>query len=112
MTATLLFYLALGAAAGGFINGLSGTGTALFALGFFLMVLSPLTAVAIVSLLSIIAGVQGLWVVRADIKANKSRLLRFLLPGLLGVPIGIMLLDFIDAETLRLCIGVLLVVYG
>lgn len=76
------------------------------------MVLPPITAVAIVSVLAILAGVQGLWVVRADIKANKSKLLQFLLPGLIGVPIGVMLLDFINAETLRLFIGVLLVLYG
>ena len=36
-----LFILA-GAAAGGFINGLAGFGTALFALGFFLSVLPPM----------------------------------------------------------------------
>ncbi|MEO0381893.1 MAG: sulfite exporter TauE/SafE family protein, partial [Pseudomonadota bacterium] len=48
------FYLVLGAVAGGFINGLSGTGTALFALGFYLVVLDPVQAVAIVALMSVL----------------------------------------------------------
>ena len=36
MSYDIVWFLLLGAAAGGFINGLSGTGTALFALGFYL----------------------------------------------------------------------------
>lgn len=112
MSASFILFIALGALAGGFINGLAGTGTALFALGFFLMVLPPKAAVAVVSILAVLAGSQGLWVVRHDIRANLSKLLMYLVPGLLGVPIGISLLQFVDTDTLRLLIGVLLVVYG
>lgn len=112
MTLYFVIFIVLGAIAGGFINGLAGTGTALFALVFFLTVLPPKSAVAVVSVLAVLAGSQGLWVVRRDIQANKAKLLRFLIPGLLGVPIGISLLAYIDTESLRLLIGVLLVVYG
>ncbi len=112
MTTATILYLSLGAIAGGFINGLAGTGTALFALGFFLIVLPPVSAVAVVTLLAILAGVPGLWLVRADIKANKAKLLQFLIPALLGVPIGVLLLQYINAESLRIFIGVLLVIYG
>ena len=89
MTAEFVAFLLLGATAGGFISGLSGTGTALFALGFYLVVLAPVQAVAIVALMSVLAGLQGLWIVRAEIFAQPRRLLRFLLPGLAGVPIGL-----------------------
>lgn len=112
MTSEIILFLALGAVAGGFINGLSGTGTALFALGFYLVVLEPQTAVAIVALMSVLAGLQGLWIVRAEILAQPKRLLRFLIPGLCGVFVGVMLLEYIDAGTLRLAIGILLIVYG
>lgn len=108
----MILYLVLGAAAGGFINGLSGTGTALFALGFYLVVLDPVQAVAIVALMSVLAGLQGLWIVRAEILAQPRRLLRFLLPGLAGVPMGLALLDIVDAATLRLAIATLLILYG
>jgi uncharacterized membrane protein YfcA len=102
----------LGAAAGGFINGLAGTATALFALGFYLVVLPPLNAVAIVALMSVLVGLQGLWVVRAAIRANPKRLLRFVVPGVIGVPIGLALLAMIETGTLRLMIAALLIIYG
>jgi hypothetical protein len=112
MTFEIIVYLLLGAAAGGFINGLSGTGTALFALGFYLVVLDPVTAVAIVALMSIVAGLQGAWVVRHAIFAQPRRLMRFLLPGLLGVPFGVWLLDGLDASVLRLGVAGFLILYG
>lgn len=112
MTAATILTLVAGAAAGGFVNGLAGTGTALFALGFYLLVLEPVTAVAVVALMSVITGLQGLWVVRAAIFAKPVRLARFLVPGLVGVPLGILLLASIDAATLRVGIAIFLVIYG
>lgn len=112
MTTELVAILVLGAAAGGFINGLAGTGTALFALGFYLVVLEPVTAVAIVALMSVLAGLQGLWIVRNEIREQPRRTLRFVVPGLIGVPLGLHLLDAIDASTLRISIAVMLIFYG
>ena len=112
MSAETILFLVLGAAASGFINGLAGTGTALFALGFYLVVLPPVTAVAIVAFMSVLAGLQGLWVVRAAIIARPDRLALFILPGLIGVPLGILLLQLLDAQTLRIGIAVMLIVYG
>lgn len=112
MSSEFYIYLCLGAIAGGFINGLSGTGTALFAIGFFLVVLEPMNAVALVTIMAILTGVQGLWIVRAEILLQPARLLRFVLPGLAGVPVGIVLLSLIDATMLRLLTAALLIVYG
>lgn len=112
MTSETIVYLVLGGLAGGFINGFAGTGTALFGLGFFLSVLEPKSAVAIVALMSVMIGLQGLYVVRREILANRARLLRFLVPGLIGVPIGISLLRFVDAGTLRLVVAGFLIFYG
>lgn len=112
MTTETLVYLILGGLAGGFINGFAGTGTALFALGFFLSVLEPKSAVAIVALMSAIFGLQGLYIVRHEIFTNTARLLRFVIPGLIGVPIGVSLLRYIDAETLRLVVAGFLIFYG
>lgn len=112
MSADVIAYLLAGAVAGGFVSGLAGTGTALFALGFYLVVLPPVTAVAIVALMAVLSGLQGIWVVRSEIFTNPIRLLRFVIPGLVGVPIGVSLLEVISAETLRIGIAVLLIVYG
>ena len=106
-----LFILA-GAAAGGFINGLAGFGTALFALGFFLSVLPPVQSVALVLLLSALTGIQGLWVVRAAILDNPKRLMRFLLPAFAGIPLGIQGLRYVDVQGLKLVIAGFLLIYG
>ena len=112
MSPEFFTYLVLGACAGGFINGLSGTGTALFALSFYLVVLDRVQAVAVVAFMAVLVGLQGLWIVRSEITKQPGRLMRFLVPGLLGVPLGLSVLDAIDAGTLRIAIASLLIVYG
>ncbi len=112
MTADYLFILAAGAAASGFINGLAGFGTALLALGFWLHIMPPVTAVSMVVVLSVVTGIQGVWVVRHAVYKHPKRLLRFGLPGVLGVPLGVAALAVIDAQFLKLTIGVMMVAYG
>lgn len=112
MSPELLGHVVAGAAAGGLINGLAGFGTALFALGFFLGVMPPLQAVAMVVVLSVLTGLQGVWEVRQALGAQPRRLARFLLPALLGIPLGVLVLSMIDARTLKLAIGGLLMLYG
>lgn len=105
-------FLTLGAACGGFVNGLAGFGTALFALGFWLHIMPPMQAVAITLAVSISTGAQGVWVMRKAIRANPKRLLWFLIPGIFGVPVGIASLSYLDAGILKLVIGVISIVYG
>ncbi len=104
--------LVAGAAAGGFINGLAGFGTALFALGFFLQVMTPVQAVAVVVVLSVISGIQGVWIVRGALMANRRRLLRFLLPAMAGIPLGLSVLSYLEPRSLKILIGFFLVLYG
>lgn len=104
--------LILGAMAGGFINGLAGFGTALFALGFWLQFLPPLQAVAIVVVLSVITGLQGVWLVRRSILDQPRRLMRFLVPGVVGVPLGVVSLAYLNAEQLKLAIAGMMLLYG
>lgn len=112
MTPDVMFYVAAGAAAGGLINGLAGFGTALFALGFLLTVMPPVQAVAVVVMISVISGMQGLWVVRHAIGQNPRRLARFVGPSLVGIPLGVLTLSVLDAGTLKLVIAVFLLLYG
>lgn len=112
MTGGFVALLLAGAVAGGMISGLAGFGTALFALGFWLQILPPTQAVAIVVIMSVISGLQGMWVVRRDIRNQPRRLARFLLPALIGVPLGVQLLSVISADALKLVIGGFLVLYG
>ena len=105
-------FILAGAFAGGLINGLAGTGTALFALGFLMVALNPVSAVGVVVLMSVVTGLQGLWEVRAALRENMARRLRFILPGLAGVPVGVLLLNHMDANFLKLLIAALLILYG
>lgn len=110
MTVEFITYLLIGAFLGGFINGLAGFGTALFALGWWLQVMPPLQAVAIVLVMSVVSGVQGVMVVRSAIEW--PRLLRFLVPALVGIPIGLQILERIDADALKVVVAVFLLTYG
>ncbi|AXI55854.1 hypothetical protein SuNHUV7_22130 (plasmid) [Pseudoseohaeicola sp. NH-UV-7] len=112
MTVEILVLLILGASAGGLINGLAGFGTALFALGFFLNIMPPVQAVAIVVVLSVVSGFQGVWIVRHAIFDNPRRLLRFLVPALFGIPLGVAALAYIEPHSLKIIIAVFLLIYG
>ena len=62
---------------GGFINGLAGFGTGLFALGWLLQVLPPHEAVAIVVACSVLVSLPGVWKVRMHISlARQARFLK------------------------------------
>ena len=110
MSVEFVAYLLVGAALGGFVNGLAGFGTSLFALGWWLQVMPPLQAVAVVLAMSVASGVQGVVVVRRSIEWR--RLARFLLPALLGIPIGLQILERINADHLKIVVGLFLLIYG
>jgi uncharacterized membrane protein YfcA len=101
--------LFLGALAGGFVSGLAGFGTALMALGIWLYVLPPTLAVPLVLVCSVIAQVSTLpsiW------KTIDFRLVwPFIIGGLGGVPIGILLIAHADPAVFKLTIGIFLLVF-
>lgn len=99
-----------GAISGGFVNGLAGFGTSLFALGWWLQIMPPLQAVALVLTLSVASGLQGAWVVRKSIQPR--RLAVFLVPALFGIPIGLQILRLIDVDVLKLVVAGFLLVYS
>lgn len=110
MTLETVLIIAAGAACGGFVNGLAGFGTSLFALGWWLQILTPAQAVPVALVMSVASGLQGVALVRRSI--DWPRLLRFLLPAIAGVPLGLMLLSEIEARPLKILIAIFLVVYG
>ena len=59
MSVELIVWLVVGTAAGDFINGLAGFGTALMSLGVWLQVMPPWQAVAVVAAMSAASGVQN-----------------------------------------------------
>ncbi|QOZ27596.1 sulfite exporter TauE/SafE family protein [Bradyrhizobium sp. CCBAU 51753] len=109
MTSASYAILFLGALAGGFVSGLAGFGTALMALGIWLYVLPPTLAVPLVLVCSVIAQISTLpsiW------KTIDFRLVwPFIIGGLAGVPIGILLVARADPAAFKLTIGIFLLVF-
>src|SRR5712691_8552921 len=99
-----------GALAAGFVHGLSGTGYALVALGFWLQAMSPVTAAPLVALCSVCAHLQALPAIWRGVRW--SRLWPFLAAGLLGVPVGTLLLDEVRVQPLKVGVGLLLIFYS
>lgn len=110
MTLEFFLYLMAGAVACGFINGLAGFGTALFSLGWWLAIMPPREAVAAVLFMTIASGIQGTLLVRRSIRW--PRLARFALPAVLGIPVGLQLLDIVDPSALKRTIAAFLILYG
>ena len=109
MTTIAYLLLFLGALAGGFATGLAGFGTGLVALGIWLYVLPPSTAVPLVLICSIVAQTSTMpsfW------RSIDFRLVwPFVIGGLAGVPLGIILIAHADPGVFKLSFGVLLLVF-
>lgn len=99
-----------GALVAGFVNGLSGTGYALMALGFWLQAMPPVIAAPLVALCSVGGHIQSLPAIWRGVRW--PRLWPFLAAGLLGVPIGTALLEQVRVQPLKLGVGLLLILYS
>ena len=103
--------VAAGALAAGFVNGLSGTGYALVALGFWLQAMSPLTAAPLTALCGVAGHVQSLPTIWKGVRWQ--RLWPMLAAGIVGVLLpGIVKRDFAKhagtmtgVYTMALCLG-------
>jgi hypothetical protein len=101
--------LFVGALAGGFVSGLAGFGTALMALGIWLYILPPSVAVPLVLICSVVAQsatLPSMWK-----SFDLTLVWPFLIGGLLGVPLGTMLVAHADPNIFRLTVGVLLLAF-
>ena len=98
-----------GALAGGLVNGLTGFGTALTVLGIWLYAIPPTVAATLVILCSSISQLQTLPMIWRSIRWEY--VLAFVVPGVLGVPIGTFLLPHIDPRIFKIGVGVFLVAY-
>jgi hypothetical protein len=101
--------LFVGALAGGFVSGLAGFGTALMALGIWLYVLQPSAAVPLVLICSVVAQtatLPSMWK-----SFDLTLVWPFLIGGLLGVPLGTMLVAHADPNVFKLTVGILLLVF-
>lgn len=105
-----IIIILLGALAGGFVNGLTGFGTGLTAIGVWLYATSPPVAASLVIICSVVSHVQTLPMIWHSIEWR--RVVPLVVPGLIGVPVGTMLLSQIDPRTFKIGVGLFLVCYA
>ncbi len=96
-----------GALAGGFVSGLAGFGTALTTVGIWLHALDPATAATLTLVCSVTGQIQSIPAIWKHIEP--ARVLPFIIPGLIGVPVGLWLLTFINPTVFKIGVGMLLV---
>ncbi len=109
MTSQQIVIVLAGALAGGLVNGLTGFGTALTVLGIWLYAIPPTVAATLAIFCSVVSQLQTLPMIWRTIRWEY--VLAFVVPGLLGVPIGTLLLPHIDPRIFKIGVGAFLIVY-
>lgn len=99
----------IGGFAGGYVSGLTGFGTGLAALPFWLNALPPVVAAPLVVICSICAQLLTLPSIRHAL--GWHRVLPFVLGGIAGVPLGTLLLALVSPLLFKLFAGCLLILY-
>jgi hypothetical protein len=109
MTISIPLVVALGAAAAGFVQGLSGFAFGLVAMSFWAWVLDP-TLAAVLAVMGAFTGqLVAVFSVRRGF--DLKRLAPFVVGGLAGVPLGVLLLPRLDITLFKGLLGGLLVLW-
>lgn len=104
----LFLVVALGAALAGFVQGLSGFGFALVAMSVWAWLIDPQLAAA----LAVCGGLSGQVLAAVTVRRgfDPKLLAPFVAGGLLGIPVGTLLLPLLDITLFKAVLGSLLVV--
>ncbi|GAA5234414.1 sulfite exporter TauE/SafE family protein [Verticiella sediminum] len=100
---------ALGAAVAGFVQGLSGFAFGMVAMSFWAWALEPRLAAALAVFGALVGQIVAAVSVRRGL--DLKRLLPFVLGGLAGIPLGVMLLPHLDMTWFKAILGGLLVLW-
>ena len=95
---------------GGLVNGLAGFALGLVVSGIWLHILTPVQTATLIVGYGLLLQCYGIWKLRHALRWHA--VLPFIIGGAVGVPLGTALLNYIDADYLRIGIGVLLIAYS
>jgi uncharacterized membrane protein YfcA len=96
--------------AGAFVAGLSGFAFGLVAASLWLYILTPLQSATLIVALGLIVQGYSVWKLRHAL--DWRRLLPFVVGAAIGVPAGVMLLAWSDPRSVRIAVGIFLVLYS
>jgi uncharacterized membrane protein YfcA len=104
-----LAFIALGAIVAGFVQGLSGFGFALVSMSFWAWAVEPQLAAA----LAVFGGLTGQVINAFSVRRgfDLKVLAPFVLGGLVGIPLGTVLLPLLDARLFKVVLGFVLAVW-
>ncbi|KOF53994.1 permease [Achromobacter sp. DMS1] len=105
----LYLVLAAGAMAAGFVQGLSGFGFGMVAMSFWAWTVEPRLAAPMAVFGALSGQLLAAFTVRRGFAL--ARLLPFVAGGLLGIPLGLKVLPYLDPVVFKVCIGGLLAVW-
>ena len=105
-----LFLFLAATFAGGLTSGLSGFAMGLVVSGVWLHIIAPEQNALLIVLCGLVTQGSGIWRIRHAI--NWRNVWPFIVGGAFGVPAGTALLTTVNPGTLRLSIGILLVIYS
>lgn len=95
---------------GGVVTGLAGFAMGLVVSGVWLHILTPVQTAMLIVSYGLLVQTYGIWKLRHAL--NWHTVAPFVIGGVIGVPIGTALLTYINADYLRISVGVLLLVYS
>jgi hypothetical protein len=95
---------------GGITTGLAGFAMGLVVSGVWLHILTPMQTAALIVGYALLVQSYSIWKLRHAL--NWSKVMPFIIGGAVGVPIGAILLAYINPAHLRFGVGMLLIVYS
>ena len=110
MDAPLLVLFVFAAFAGGFVSGFSGFAMGLVVSGVWLHIITPLQTAALIAGYGLLT--QGYGILKLRQALNWQAIWPLSLGTTIGIPIGVILLTWINPVYLRLGVGMLLVLYA
>lgn len=110
MDGIVLVFFLLAAFLGGFASGLAGFAMGFVVAGIWLHIITPIQTTALIVGFGLWTQGYGVWKLRHVL--DWWTLAPFIIGGTIGVPLGTLLLTYIDPAYMRSGIGVLLVLYG
>src|SRR5215472_3623144 len=105
-----LLLFAAGTFAAALVTGVAGFAFGIVAAAVWLHFLSPAHATALIVAYGLIVQGISVWKLRRSIQL--ARLLPFLLGAVIGVPVGVELLHWTSSATLRISIGIVLILFS
>jgi uncharacterized protein len=96
--------------AGSFVAGLSGFAFGLVAASLWLYILTPLQSATLIVAFGLVVQGYSVWKLRRALDWRK--LSPFVIGAAIGVPVGVMLLAWSDPRSVRIAVGVFLVLYS